>query len=135
MKQADADHSASLKGLRVLVVEDQFLVAEDLAQTLTDWGCEVLGPAAEVKSALKIVASHTLDGAILDINLGHHETSFPVAAVLRQRDVPFVFLTGNAFDSSFPQEYAEFPRLSKPMRLDLLASAVATFARAQLVSL
>lgn len=134
MKHTDGG-KASLEGLRVLVVEDQFLVAEHLAQTLADWGCEVLGPATEVESALKIVASHALDGAILDINLGDHETSFPVAAALRQRGVPFIFLTGYAFDSAFPQEYAGFPRLSKPMRPDHLASAVATFARERFVSL
>jgi len=91
------DHSISnsegLKGLRVLIVEDMFLVAEELSYTLQDWGCEVVGPAARVDEGLKLVESERLDGALLDVNLGD-ERCFPIAAALQKQVVPFLFLTG-----------------------------------------
>ncbi|TIQ25766.1 MAG: response regulator, partial [Mesorhizobium sp.] len=85
--------SAPLSGLRILVVEDTFLVALDLSDELTDAGCDVVGPAPSVQEALEQIDGVELDGAVLDVNL-HGERSFPLAEHLAARDVPFVFLTG-----------------------------------------
>jgi len=102
-----------LAGLRILVVEDNFLVAEDLRGLLAGRGCDVVGPAPRVEQGLSLVAAGDLDGAVLDINLGD-EDCFPIAAALRERLVPFLFLTGYD-DRMVPAEFRQTPRLSKPV--------------------
>jgi DNA-binding response OmpR family regulator len=83
-----------MPGRRVLVVEDDFHVAESLAMAFAAHGCEVVGPVATVEAALAlIVAGGPIDGAVLDINL-RGELAYPVADALRARRVPFVFTTG-----------------------------------------
>lgn len=80
---------------RVLVVEDEYLVAQDVAQKLGDMGVEVSGPVPRVAEALALLASGSArpDAAILDVNLGG-EMVFPVVEILRKRGVPLVFVTG-----------------------------------------
>lgn len=113
-------------GLRVLIVEDMWLVAEDLTMELEDMGCHVVGPAGGLEQGLTIAQAETLDGALLDVNLGS-ENSFPIAIALQARGVPFVFLTGYDSPEAFPSELAEVPRLSKPLNSRDLASALAGF--------
>jgi CheY-like chemotaxis protein len=113
-----------LSGLRILVVEDIFLVALDLADQLTDAGCDVIGPAATVRQALEKLDGAALDGALLDVDLGG-ERSFPVAEFLAARGIPFVFLTGYDSPTVFPKEFQQAPRLAKPLDAKVLASAVA----------
>jgi DNA-binding response OmpR family regulator len=85
---ADPDRAA-----RVLVVEDEMLVAMVLEDQLADAGCEVIGPAFSVEQAMHLAASEPLDGAVLDINLAG-EKVYPVADLLAARNVPFVYVTG-----------------------------------------
>ncbi|WFP61585.1 MULTISPECIES: response regulator [unclassified Mesorhizobium] len=118
--------SAPLSGLRILVVEDTFLVALDLSDELTDAGCDVVGPAPSVQEALEQIDGVELDGAVLDVNL-HGERSFPIAEHLAARDVPFVFLTGYDSATIFPDRFQDSPRLSKPVESRLLIEAVARF--------
>ena len=88
----------------VLVVEDDFHVADWLALELEAHGFDVLGPVATVRAALDVVAkAERIDGAILDINL-RGEMAYPVADALRERSVPFVFTTG--YDASSVARYA-----------------------------
>jgi CheY-like chemotaxis protein len=110
----------NLNGIRILVVEDMFLVAEDLAETLQGWGCEVIGPAARIEDALKLVAGERLDGALLDVNLGE-ERCFPIAEALEANGTTFLFLTGYDMASAFPPEFESVPRLAKPVDTALLA--------------
>jgi CheY-like chemotaxis protein len=116
----------SLSGLRVLVVEDMFLVAMDLSDLLADSGCEVIGPASTVKQALEKIEGVELDGALLDVNLDG-ERSFPVAESLAARGIPFVFLTGYDSQTVFPDKFQDVPRLAKPLEPKMLASAVAVY--------
>ncbi len=102
-----------LRGLKVLVVEDNFLVAELVRSLLDECGCETVGPAPRVASALELVGESRLDGALLDINLAG-EYCFPVAELLRERGVPFVFLTGYDDSTIIPPAFREVPRISKP---------------------
>jgi CheY-like chemotaxis protein len=109
-----ADSAAlALGGRRILVVEDEYLLATDLAQTLEEFGAVVVGPAATVARALTLVAAEArLDGAVLDLNLGG-ERSYPVADALVARGVPFVFVTG--YDGwVVPAAHAQAPRCEKP---------------------
>ena len=75
----------------VLIVEDNFLIALSLAEDLKAAGFRVAGPAASVAEAVRVLSQRTVDAVLLDVDLGH-ELSFPVAACLRQRNIPCAFL-------------------------------------------
>lgn len=81
-----------LSAARVLVVEDEMLVAALLEDRLEALGCQVIGPAAGVAQALELLATTPVDAAVLDVNLAG-EKVFPVADALAERGVPFIFAT------------------------------------------
>ena len=111
----------ALRGRRLLVVEDEYLIAASLARELEGRGAAVVGPAGSVRDALALVEAEgdRLDGAVLDINL-RDERVYPVADALAARGVPFVFLTG--YDArAIPDAYAGVPRCEKPVSPALLA--------------
>ena len=112
----------ALEGRALLVVEDEYLIAADMTFILEEMGAEVLGPAHSVATALDLIERHgeRLDGAILDINLGKEQV-FPVADLLRSRNVPFIFSTG--YDASvIPEAYVGIPRCEKPFDKALVAT-------------
>jgi DNA-binding response OmpR family regulator len=111
--------TAVLEGIRVLVVEDEFLVATLIEDMLVAAGCVVAGPIPRLSEALDAADRGTFDAAVLDVNLGGDRV-YPVADALSRRNVPFVFVTGYS-TGVLPCEYAERPRLSKPFTMaDLL---------------
>jgi len=79
--------------LKILVVEDEILVAMTLADLLADAGCTVVGPASTLMRGMRLIEEHALDGAVLDINL-RGEMVFPLADALAERSIPFVYVTG-----------------------------------------
>jgi DNA-binding response OmpR family regulator len=87
--------------VRVLVVEDEFLIALDISQQLADVGFEVVGPAKSVTRALGFVAEPGCDVAVLDVNLGG-ETSQSVAQELQASGKPFIILSGYSRDDHLP---------------------------------
>lgn len=101
-----------LVGLRVLVVEDEALVAMLVEDMLADMGCEVMGPAGSVKQALDLLAREEPQAAILDVNLGG-EAIYPVADALMARGVPFVLATGYG-EGGVQEAYRTAPVLQKP---------------------
>ena len=103
-----------LEGLRILVVEDNFLVAEALSHLLRTNGGTVVGPAGRVDDGLALACREVLDGALLDVNLaGEH--SFPIAYALRRRGVPFMFVTGYDNSSILPADLRSVRQLAKPI--------------------
>jgi len=102
-----------LSGNRVLVVEDDALLAISLADELVAEGATVVGPAATVADALEVIASTELDGAVVDINLGG-KAAFPVADALADRHIPFVFATGYLIADYIPARHANVRRFEKP---------------------
>src|ERR1700712_3665098 len=104
----------AVAGRRLLVVEDDYFIASDLASWLESKGADVLGPAASVDDALVLLRTASLpDAAVLDINLGD-ERVFPVADALQAAHVPFVFLSG--YDvTQIPDFYRRAPCCSKPV--------------------
>lgn len=100
---------------RVLVVEDESLIAMLVEDGLETLGYEVVGPVGTVDAALRIVEQTPFDLALLDINLGGKQ-SFPIAEALESRGIPYVFLTG--YDrSSLPLAFQHRFGLQKPFRM------------------
>lgn len=118
----------SLSGLRVLLVEDEVLVAMYVEDLLEDAGCEIIGPVPRLDLALSTVAETVVDVAILDVNL-RGEQVWPVADALAARGVPHVFLTGYTADT-VPPAHAATVRLTKPIKAsDLFDTLTAMAAR------
>ena len=101
-----------LAGTRVLVVEDEGAIALLIEEMLEEFGCEVVASVARLAAACEIAGSVQVDLAILDVNLAG-ERVFPVADILRERQIPFLFSTGYGA-SGLPAEYAARPVLHKP---------------------
>jgi len=117
-----------LAGLRLLVVEDEFMVAEHIGMLLEDFGCDVAGPVGTIEEALETVKGGGLDGALLDANL-NGDSSAPIAAALRAASVPFVVVTGYGARELADDALNGAPRLNKPFSTaDLEATLIAAFA-------
>ncbi|SCX95281.1 MULTISPECIES: response regulator [unclassified Pseudomonas] len=101
-----------LAGTRVLVVEDEGAIALLIEEMLEEFGCEVVASVARLAAACEIARSVQVDLAILDVNLAG-EYVFPVADILRERQIPFLFSTGYGA-SGLPAEYAARSVLHKP---------------------
>ncbi len=102
----------SLAGRRVLVVEDDMLIAVLIEEVLQELGCTVVGPVGKLAAALHLAGAEALDAAILDVNIrGGHV--YPVADRLRSRGVPFALASGYG-DWALPAAYRQQPRLTKP---------------------
>lgn len=113
----------TIEGRRLLLVEDEYVLALGLADTLGDMGADVLGPVASVADALKLVESlPEIDAAVLDVNLGNEEV-YPVADALAARGVPFLFATANA-RASLPERFAQVEICQKPFDADCFRKAL-----------
>ena len=112
-----------LSGSRILVVEDEYLLAQDLARALRLGGAEIIGPAATVSAALALLSgSAVTDGAVIDVNL-RGQDAYPVADALLNRGIPFVFATG--YDpGNIPSRYDSVPRCEKPVRATRIAELI-----------
>ncbi|MDG4892310.1 MULTISPECIES: response regulator [unclassified Mesorhizobium] len=117
-----------LSGLKVLVVEDVFMLAQDLADQLSGAGCTVIGPVPTVQQALDQADSTALDGAVLDVNL-RGDRSFPLAEQLARDGVPFIFLTGYDSVTVFPDQFRDAQKLTKPVDYKMLVEAVSRFRK------
>jgi PAS domain S-box-containing protein len=106
--------TCQLGGKRVLVVEDEPTIAENLAFEISAEGGEVIGPVATVKAALNKIANTVLDGVILDLNL-RGEMAFPVADALAVRHIPFIIMTGASARAAVPDRHANVSCLQKPV--------------------
>jgi DNA-binding LytR/AlgR family response regulator len=99
---------------RVLIVEDDYLIAAELVEGFKAGGLEVAGPVGTLKDALAYLESENdIDAAVLDIDLGG-QAVYPVADELIRRGIPFVFATGYD-DFVIPARYLAFPRYRKPV--------------------
>lgn len=118
-----------LRGLRVLVVEDEYFIAQDMVEVLSAAGAVVVGPVATVADALDAVAREPLGAAVLDISLGE-VFAFEVADALAAAGVPYLLSTG--YDADFiPHRFAHVPRLGKPAEPGhVVVALVACLARA-----
>lgn len=116
-----------LSGLCLLVVEDEYMVADHIGTLLKDLGCEVAGYASTVAEALDVIRSVALDGVLLDGNL-NGDSSAPVAVELRSRSIPFVVATGYGQLELGTEALNGAPRLAKPFtNIDFERTLLAAF--------
>jgi two-component SAPR family response regulator len=120
--------STLLDGCRLLIVEDEFLLAIDLCRTLEALGAQVLGPVGSLSEAMTLIeVEKRIDCAVLDINLGG-ERSYPLADLLLEKGVEIIFTTGYDI-SAIPDRYAGIRRYEKPFDTATLARALAARPR------
>jgi len=115
---------ASLSGRRILVVEDEYFLADDIGRELRACGADVAGPVADLDDALRILNDGSMvDGAVLDVNVGNAMV-FPIARELRTRHVPFVFATG--YDQvTLGPEFQNVPLWEKPVDITAMVRGLA----------
>ena len=116
--------TVALEGVRVLIVEDEYLVAVLIEKILESAGCIVIGPIPRLSEALDAARHDNCDAAVLDVNLAGKRID-PVADALSERNVPFLFVTGYGANA-LPSEYAERPRVCKPFRMAELLGALSS---------
>lgn len=112
-------------GAKVLIVEDNFSVANSLKYLLEASGFDVVGMAGNVGAALELVATLDFDLALLDIDL-HGEHVAPVAGAVGRHGKPAIFLSGYGDADILPPKLRELPRLDKPIDPDMLFSVIET---------
>jgi CheY-like chemotaxis protein len=110
---------------RILVVEDEFLIALDITGALEQGGLVVVGPLASVRDALATIERESLDGALLDANLGG-ESVGQVADALSARGVPFAFVSGYGREQ-LPAQHKGAPLIAKPFTSENLLAVVSRF--------
>jgi DNA-binding NtrC family response regulator len=102
-----------LRGARLLIVEDEYLLARDMADYFENLGAQIVGPAGTVRDALGLIDSCEIQVAVLDVNL-RDERVYPVADMLTLKEIPFVFASGYGSELE-PEAYAGAPRCIKPV--------------------
>jgi CheY-like chemotaxis protein len=122
---------SEIAGRRILVVEDEMLIAMVIEDAVHDSGGQVVGPAATLEKALKLVEEEGFDAAILDVTIRGGKV-YPVAELLLKRGIPFVFASGYG-DWALPEELRDKPRLTKPFTAAALEEQVRSlYGQAQL---
>lgn len=122
-KGTHVDSGPDLAGRRILIVEDEFLLAMELEAMLEQRGSMVLGPASSVGQALAVLDGEQPEVALLDVNL-KGERATPVAAALQERAVPYVLITGYSQAQLSEPELRDAPRIDKPVSCRALARAL-----------
>jgi DNA-binding NtrC family response regulator len=117
-----AERSQDLRGMRVLVVDDEFLIATAIEQTLADAGADIVS-AATLPAALKIATEEPLSAALLDVRLGR-QTSEEIADMLAARGIPFVFYTGQPLPDGMREKHPAAEVLIKPIHQDAFVRAI-----------
>ena len=112
-----------LRGRCVLIVEDEYFLADDLARGFTEEGINIVGPVSSLAQAMALVQEKSIDMAVLDIALDGDEV-YDVVDALTERDVPVLFVTG--YDrEAIPSRYANVPLCQKPAGADEVIAALA----------
>jgi len=118
------DEGKTVAGKRVLVVEDEMMIRMLLEGMLTDLGHTVAAEAGGIDEAVALAKKGAFDVAVLDVNLNGHQVT-PVAEILLERGVPFIFASGYG-QRGVPEAYRAIPTLQKPFQTDALAQAIET---------
>ena len=117
---------SDIAGCRVMIVEDEALIAFEIESVLEAFGCEVVGPVSAVETALQLARESMLDAAILDVTVRGGKI-YPVAEHLVARDIPFVLASGYG-DWALPDILQDRPRLTKPFTASELEEQLAALS-------
>jgi CheY-like chemotaxis protein len=107
---------------KVLVVEDEMMIAMLIEDMLDEFGCKLVGPATNVPRALELIGKESIAVAVLDLNLDGKDT-YAIADALQRKNVPFIFATGYG-STGLRQEYGNRPVLQKPFQARDLETAL-----------
>lgn len=119
----DEEHHPALLGRRILIVEDEPMIALTIEEMLSEAGCRVAGTATQISDALRLIAEGGIDGAVLDVNLGAEKID-PVADELARLGCPFIFTTGYGAPG-VPHAHVRQGIVQKPFRSADLANTLA----------
>ena len=119
----DVEPREVLAGRRILVVEDEALVAMLIEHALRALGCEVVGPVSSTKEAISLIQTGRVDAATLDINLSREEV-YPVAEILEAQGIKFILITGYD-EENILRRYGRWPLMQKPFTDERLAALLA----------
>jgi len=111
-----------LSNRKVLVVEDEMMIAMLIEDMLDEFGCKLVGPATNVPRALELIGKESIAVAVLDLNLDGKDT-YAIADALQRKNVPFIFATGYG-STGLRQEYGNRPVLPKPFQARDLEAAL-----------
>jgi DNA-binding NtrC family response regulator len=121
--------SDDIRGRRILIAEDEAMIALDLENFLQDLGCEIIGPVANVEDVIQQFEAHHPDGALLDINLRGKQV-FAVLPQLIEQGLPVIITSGYDDVTLIPQDFRALPRISKPFNQATLRElCVTVFAK------
>jgi DNA-binding response OmpR family regulator len=120
----DSPLQLSLAGQKILVVEDQYFIADEMACFLASAGSQVIGPAPDIASGLALLSQNAVDGAVLDIDLAGEEV-FPLAVALRAKNVPWIYVTGYS-SKPVPSDLKGRAYIEKPISRDAFLCALET---------
>lgn len=115
-----------LPGKRVLIVEDNPIIAYDISDLVEDTGAEPVGPALNVAAGMKLVAENHLDAALLDIDLGG-DYVWPIAEALERNQVPFAFVSAQCSADMMPESFRSRPCIHKPAKPDDIVKTLLSF--------
>lgn len=121
-EKSEQTQSLDLSGTRVLLVEDEYYIADDVSRTLIGAGAVVVGPFATVSNAADAIAGETFDCAVIDLNL-RGESAVPIAERLLESNKPLAIATGYG-SSAVPDQLRDIPRIEKPFNPERLLDVV-----------
>lgn len=127
--EQDIRNSSTLEGLKVLLLEDEFIIGMDIEETFVNLGADVTGPLETVESALSAIKGGDFDVGILDLGLLDGE-AFPAADLLAKQDTPFCFYTGHGRPDDLRERYPSAKICVKPTDMEVLVSAVSDLTTA-----
>jgi DNA-binding response OmpR family regulator len=113
-----------LESTRILIAEDEVIIAMELQSMIEDYGLQVVGPAHTLKHATELALREDISAAILDLCLGRDAIS-AVARILETRQIPFIFYSGQAANDPIRMEWPDHSVISKPADADRLLACLA----------
>jgi DNA-binding response OmpR family regulator len=122
--------NTSTGGPRILVVEDDWMVAAQIQEIVNRSGFDVAGPVGDLPSGLALARVEELAAALLDVDLGSGVTAYPIADVLREHDIPYAFVTSLRQDQLLP-EHADRPLVAKPFVAAAIEELLAALTSSQ----
>jgi CheY-like chemotaxis protein len=120
--ELEAAQTRPLAGRRILVVEDEYFIAEEITALLLPLGAVVVGPLSDQFKAIELLSDTEIDCAVLDIEL-RGRAVFPLIRELQQRDIPWLYVTGYS-EGLVPEEWRAAVHLEKPIVSDALVASI-----------